>query len=278
MVHELLERAPVTIARPRPSVSVIILSHRKGMVPEAFRSALEQQDLAGAELQVIVQYCPLNWPEKLNAAVNASAGAFVVILCDDDLLAPTFVARCLACAVGANGDMIYTDRRIFPDGTDASTAPIARFHSTRPAGEISYVVHDPREFAFGSALPMTCMIRRTLWDQLGGYDTAIPHADTEFWFRAIRAGARTMYVAEPLFWYRLHAEQLSRTLESGPPALREFHRKHRDFFGITIADEPDAEDRFAGTLELRSRFARGLQRLRIWWTQRKAFSFLPRGH
>jgi hypothetical protein len=251
----------VSTARLRPSVSVIILSHRKGMVPEAFRSALEQE--GEHDPQILVQYCPLNWPEKLNAAVNASEGEFVVILCDDDLLAPTFLSRCLACRDA--GDLIYTDRRIFQDGEDPASAPIARFHSSRPAGEISHVRLDPASFLFGSALPMTCMIRRTLWDKLRGYDTSIPHADTEFWFRALLAGARTMYVAEPLFWYRQHPEQLSRTVASMAPALREFHRKHHQFFGVTLSEVENADGTFAGTITPPAWPWRILVRLGVWF-------------
>ena len=80
-------------------------------------------------------------------------------------------------------------------------------------------------------LPLTCLIRRSLWEKVGGYDGTILHSDTGFFYRAIKAGARVVYAPAVLWSYRLHAGQLSHVLNSTPGALAGFHRKHFADFG-----------------------------------------------
>lgn len=66
------------------------------------------------------------------------------------------------------------------------------------------------------------VIRKSLWERIGGYDENIPYEileDWDFWVRAYKAGARSAHIPEPLFLYRTHEKQLSRTkvpLHSGP--------------------------------------------------------------
>lgn len=220
----------------RPTVSIVILSHRPGLVGEALASATGQT----VDCQVIVQHAKANWPDKLNDAVSAAMGEWIIILCDDDLLDPTYVERCLRFA--GEADIVYTDRRVFTDAGEASTAPVMKTHSADvQGGEAFLVEHPASSFIFGSPLLMTIMIRRVLWNRLGGYDN-IPHADTEFWYRAIKANARTVYIPEPLFWYRVHADQESRRVDSMVPALRAFHAKHFAEFGLVIGDGSGTDD------------------------------------
>lgn len=254
-------RAAAVGSPVRPLVSVVILSHRKGMAPEAFASAANQ---TVSDIEVRVAYSPLNWPAKLNDAVKTTAGEWVVLLCDDDVLDPRFIEECLLHA--EHGDLIYTDRRIWATGMDPFTAPVARYHSNNAPGGIYGVKMSPEWFVFGSSLPMTCLIRRTLWDKLHGYDCELPHADTEFFLRAVQAGARLIYVAEPLFCYRLHPEQQSRLDDTGPAALREIHRKHYKKFGMTVAEHPDEHGMYQCRMvpPLRKRLAAKLLLLIEW--------------
>lgn len=220
----------------RPTVSIVILSHRPSLVGEALASATGQT----VDCQVVVQHAKANWGDKLNRAVNATIGDWIVILCDDDLLDPAYVERCLRFA--GEADIVYTDRRVFTETAEAPTAPVMKTHGAAVSGGEAFLVEHPASsFIFGSPLLMTIMIRRTLWDSLGGYD-AIPHADTEFWYRAIVAKARTVYVPEPLFWYRVHPGQLSREVNSMVPALRAFHTKHFPEFGLVIGEGDGSDD------------------------------------
>ncbi len=54
-------------------------------------------------------------------------------------------------------------------------------------------------------LAYCALIRREMWDALGGHDETIPYTcDWDFWKRAVRAGYRSNHVPEPLLHYRKH--------------------------------------------------------------------------
>lgn len=213
-----------------PRVSVVILSHRPAMLRQALDSVLAQTEPG---VQIVVQYCSEAWPTKLNEAVNATTGTYVVILCDDDLLHPAYLERCLLVAE-QGADITYTDRRVF-----RSEPPERGFHFRMHGDqfrgpEFYWMEMDPEGFRFGSSLPMTCMIRRTWWDRMGGHDTLMPHSDTEFWYRSVVNGAKCGYLPEPLFWYREHADQITRKNDQMMEFLHAFHRKHFLAFGVLM--------------------------------------------
>jgi hypothetical protein len=226
--------------------AVVVLSHRPALLREAIASVTKQ---VAPDVQLIVQHSGKCWPDKLNQAVAASDAEFVVPLCDDDLLAPRYVAECLRYA--AQGDLMYTDRVHFTDAKRPTHGTETRMSRQAPRTKFGFgyrVTIDPASFAFGSPLPMTVMVRRSLWDDLGGYDGALPHADTEFLYRVIASGARIVYVPQKLFYYRNHAAQISKLGGSMNAALIAFHLKHFRDFGFTFnavrphADAPEKVD------------------------------------
>ena len=226
-----------------PKASVVILSHRPAMLPEALASALAQTE---ADIQIAVQYCREAWGEKLNAMVNVTIAPHVVILCDDDLIAPTFVEECLK-VMAKGADIVYTDQYVFADGQAPSDGHHFRIHGDQFSDDQCYwMQHKPEDFRMGVSLPMTCMIRRTWWNRMVGYDPEMPHADTEFWYRSVLNGARTAYIPKPLFWYREHPEQLSKTNDMMQPALRAFHIKHFQQFGCIPNTAVFGPDRVVG--------------------------------
>lgn len=237
-----------------PRVTVVILSHRKKFLPGALDSVFAQTE---QDVQVIVQYSKRNWMSKLNEAVAAAKGEFIVPLCDDDLLAPTYLAECLQRSKAA--DMIYTDRRAFEHvervwwkpQTWRGSQPEKGLHlrqlgehwTEKNAGPKGYFTTQfPVElFTWGSTLPMTCMIRRSWLEQVGGF-AEVAHADTELWLRAAVHKARFVYVPQPLFWYRQHPEQYSRTYaESLNHAMAAYHARYfRTFGGLWTGKRVDA--------------------------------------
>jgi glycosyltransferase involved in cell wall biosynthesis len=241
--------------------AVVILSHRPALVVRALRSALAQTE----PCQVIVQHERDAWPGKLNAAVRAARTDWIIPLCDDDLLHPEYAAACLEFA--NDGDIIFTDRRMWWSGLVDWTnwrswvkrLPVIGHHHQMFGAKLANFIHGkqgkavrmdvpPGAFAFGSPFPMTCTIRRTLWESLGGYDDTLPHADTEFWYRAVKAGARVVYVPRPLFFYRFHRDQLSRQVRSNGDAALAFHRKHFQDFGFAFTQRPDDPTKYDCTI------------------------------
>lgn len=231
-------------------VTVAILSHRPRLLPEAVRSVMAQT----VPVQLLVQHDADNWPTKIHDVVKAARGNWLVPLCDDDALHPRYVERCLFHSAGA--DIVFTDRRSWWDRWEWRNWR-SWVHRTPRTGKVftffpqiaalcrangdSATVTLPREaFQFGSALPMTCMMRLSLWNDLGGYDN-ITHADTDLWYRAVKAGAVVRYIPEPLFFYRFHNANISVTQPVNGHAALDFHRKHFRDFGFAFtprADDP----------------------------------------
>jgi hypothetical protein len=61
-----------------------------------------------------------------------------------------------------------------------------------------------------SPLAAGCLIRRSCWESLGGYNEALSHQeDFEFWLKVIE-GFRVKHVPEPLLYYRQHSGSMSR--------------------------------------------------------------------
>lgn len=62
----------------------------------------------------------------------------------------------------------------------------------------------PEALKQGNFIPGTALIRKTLWDLLGGY-REVPYEDWDLWRRAANAGASFHCVPEVLWTFRLHA-------------------------------------------------------------------------
>ncbi len=244
-----------------PRATILVLSHRPKLVGRALASALAQTE----RCEVLVTHAADAYGDKLNRLASIARGEWVFPLCDDDLLHPEYVAKCLRWA--DEGDMIFSDRRMWWSGMVEAfnwrswvkrTPRLGHYHRMfgkqlpavmeRDGGQAIRVEVPWQSFIVGAPFPMTCGIRRTLWQELQGYDETMPHADTEFWFRAIRRGSRVVYVPEPLFFYRFHRGQFSRNapadMTNGQAALA-FHRKHFMDFGCAFtprADDPTLSD------------------------------------
>lgn len=232
-----------------PRATIVLLSHRASFLPGALESVFSQTE---QHFQIVVQHCKDNWATKFNEAASIAKGDYIVPLCDDDLIAPTFLAHCLEHAEGDGrppADMIYTDRYCFknddPPASGVYVQQLGEHFSLERAGEKGYYTTQfpPDFFTVGATLPMTCCIRRTFWEERGGYDPDMPHADTEFWARAAFSKARFHYVPRPLFWYRMHPGQYSHEYASLIPAMQAFHRKHFLRYGMLFDDAVPTNDK-----------------------------------
>ncbi len=116
----------------------------------------------------------------MNHLARAARGKYVIPLADDDLLLPGAIEALLAGAV---------------DGADIVYAP-------------PLVTGNEDRWWFYQAppvIPSFGLIRRDLWDQLGGYDeTLLREEDRSFWTRALEVGATFQRVDAPVWVYRQH--------------------------------------------------------------------------
>ena len=158
---------------------------------EALES-LSRQTRRADEIIVAIGQTPLH--ERLNDAIDASDCDAFIVLCDDDLLEPTYIEKTVARMVETGADVVYTDLRHF---------------GTRDAVWIAPPPDAPPD---PNPLPVTSLCRKSVWAMVGGYRLG-PYFDWAFWWSAINVGATRAKVAEPLFLYRNHLGQASLTLE-----------------------------------------------------------------
>lgn len=115
----------------------------------------------------------------MNRCATFTTADWLLPLADDDLLLPGCVASLLAHSEDA--DVIYAPPLV--------------------------TGNEDRWWFFQAppAIPSFGLIRRTLWEDLGGYNETLQHEeDRDFWTRALDAGARFVRVDEPCWVYRQH--------------------------------------------------------------------------
>ncbi len=120
----------------------------------------------------------------MNKAAARATGDWLLPLADDDLLLPGCLLALLAQS--SYGDIIYSPPLV--------TGNEDRFWF----------------FQAPPAIPSFALIRRDLWNELGGYDESLKHEeDRNLWIKAMDADARFVIVDEPTWVYRQHSANKS---------------------------------------------------------------------
>lgn len=196
----------------RPTISVVILSHRPELLIECLRSVWAS-DVPADQIEIIVKHGAVYHGDKLNEGLNAARGDFILPMCDDDLLRPTFLSSVLAVfsLLGAAVDFVYSDLWLFggPDGDRAHGLPE---FSAEAVGQ--------------SCVPwMNAVYRRSVFERLGQYDPAQQYLDWDWAKRMARAGLKGARIPEPLFKAREHAQNGHKQMDHGHAftALRHKH-------------------------------------------------------
>lgn len=162
------------------------------------------------DVQVIVGYCKDWWPEKINELASIAKGDYFAVLCDDDLLTPSFIEKTVEKA-REGYQLVYTDyARIQGDHlTSWPSAPWEFEH-----------------FQSGGCNPLcgaTYLVHRDLWQAVGGLDPDQPFFDWDLAYACFKAGAKAARIPEMLVLYREHGGQS--TVDNGD-AMRRLHTKY----------------------------------------------------
>lgn len=211
-----------------------------------------------------------------NLGIEAAAGAWIAPLDADDRFAPGRLGRLLALARDHGADMVGDDMVLEPCG-DMMPAPSGRtaFAGGHPPhlglvdapGFVLNNMFHAQRMGWGYMKPL---MRRDLLVSTGlRYDPAVRIAeDYHLYLDLIGAGARFLYVHEPLYHYTLRPGSLSRSL--GPRDLEVLAaRTRRDLGRARAAGDGRLADalaqRLAGieSLLLYDRFVAALKGLRI---------------
>lgn len=155
-------------------------------------------------------------PAARNTGVANSTGELLVVMDSDDLLAPTFVEETVQELLDQQLDGVYTQVQTFGD-RDYLWSPDCSL--------LNLLVGNPG--------PATFLMRRAVFDSVGGYKSHLPlNSDHDFWIEAIARGFRFSRLQKPLYLYRKHSQSLSAihrdTRWSAVPTLYDEHKNLYD--------------------------------------------------
>jgi glycosyltransferase involved in cell wall biosynthesis len=168
-----------------PLVSVLTpsLPERAEYLREC-RLSVSGQTVAAHEHLVEVDEERRGCSVTMNRLAARATGDWVLPLADDDLLLPGCLASLLARA--DDGDIIYSPPLV------TGNQDRWWFYQAPPV------------------IPSFALIRRDLWNELGGYDESLRREeDRQMWIAALDLGARFVRVDEPTWVYRQHAANKS---------------------------------------------------------------------
>ena len=153
-----------------------------------------------------------------NRGVKQSFGEFIAFLDADDLWDPTKVARQVSVLTEHKAALaVYCDHRII-DAEGKVTGPSGALAHPRTSGQLL------RNLILGNFIisPSLMMMRRTAFEQVGGFDETLRQAeDYDLWMR-VAANGPILYMLDTMVSYRRHGQNLygGESLESHLGALR----------------------------------------------------------
>lgn len=211
-----------------------------------------------------------------NAGARHATGDLLLFMDDDNYAEPHEVETLVCALMNSGADIVCCGVNFFSGQTtpDLASAPGERWLPVGGAAAAGAF-----ENCFGDA---NALVRRSCFDALGGFteDFGVTHEDWEFHARAVLAGFKLQVVPEFLFWYRVNAGSMIRTLpaypnyqrslrpyvNAVPPALQNLVRCAQ---GVAMKAQADAETmalerRYAqATIAWRSKLEAGLALLQV---------------
>lgn len=186
-----VQRSSGSSLSPVVSVLTPTIKGREAFLAECRASVLVQTFPDWEHLRLLDEH-RVGCAATMNALAAEADGDWVLPLADDDLILPGCLAALLA--VSDDADVVYSPPLVWG-------------------------VENPWWFfQEPPAIPSFGLIRRELWEKVGGYDYLWNREeDRRFWTRAVELGARFVKAASAPTWvYRIH--QGSKSFHDGGAA------------------------------------------------------------
>jgi len=183
-------------AEAKPRVSIVIPS-RSGHVERVLRS-VEQQTLGDYEVDVVDDVHPLN--RARNAGAARARGELLVLLDDDITLGNKHVLQRMIDVLDKDPAtaIVGVSLRLPPDANRFQVSvgrQVPRYID--PIVDADVVSNPPLDrYGFTVVKGGCCAIRRSVFDEVGGFDeTVLTGEDTEFFYRVRRRGHNLVVAA-----------------------------------------------------------------------------------
>lgn len=134
-----------------------------------------------------------------NNGIKASEGCFVLPLDADDLIAPTYIAKAVAC---------------FDEHPETKLVYCKAEKFGKENGYWDLPEYDYEKFIWNNCIFCTAMFRRSDYDQTIGYNPNMVHGeeDWDFWLSLLNREDSVHRIDEVLFYYRIKVESRSTVL------------------------------------------------------------------
>jgi hypothetical protein len=171
---------------------------------------------------VIINSTPQGLPEARNIGIRASQGHWICALDADDLISPNYFSHAQTAFVQTpTAQLIYADQKYF--GQTKATWQVDMFNTTKPL--------------CGGPLPVMSLFRKRVWEQVGGYSSALPwgNEDYDFWLRVFAMGVASVKLPMIGSAYRVKTSSMMRdTIAYRDEELSMLRTKHPHQFGAAI--------------------------------------------
>ena len=200
---------PLTVCNiDKVAIITPTLTRRKNLLAECITS-ISEQDWAGEVLQCVGYDLKKEGPSKVRNRIVKSIDPsykWLAFVDDDDLLFPNHISTLVSCSYGA--DIVYSDSK--EEG----------FIKDWISGRFDY-----EELKKENYIPITVLMRRSMFEKVGGYIDDPPGEDQRLWLRCALEGARFRYVPKVTWIYRQHPQhrekpQFTLTTEIDSTVLR----------------------------------------------------------
>lgn len=160
-------------------------------------------------------------PAARNRGAAESTGEFLVFLDADDWIRPEFsrkLVQAIDSAADASVSHAYCQEELAELGTGVWRVP----------------EWDPLLLMITNLHPVTCLVRRTCFEQAGGFDESMRdgYEDWDLWLKFLERSWRGVRVREPLFVWRRHSREtmVMRVLKDHEALYRRIVANHEGLY------------------------------------------------
>jgi glycosyltransferase involved in cell wall biosynthesis len=218
-----------------PIVTVVIPSFRGGAFLREAIASMQSQTLTNWELIIVLDGCEEDLADveqadsrirvlrqsrrgvsiARNVAIGESRAELVALLDDDDRMLPTRLALQCEAMSDVTVSISHTQYRVIDQSGNELRLGTA--------DDCSYLDFLRCE---STVLSTTAMFRRDRFQEVGGYNSLLPHSEgQDLFFRIAREG-KICFVPDVLYEYRLHDDNVWFGSSSGSEATKLMLRQH----------------------------------------------------